>query len=38
MTLDTYAHVVAELKGAPKVSADEQIRQARLAVFGRDAA
>jgi site-specific recombinase XerD len=26
MTLDTYAHVVAELKGAPRVSADEQIR------------
>lgn len=38
MTLGTYAHVVAELKGAPKVSADEQIRQARLAVFASDAA
>ena len=29
MTLSTYAHVVAELRDAPKLSAEEQIRAAR---------
>ena len=29
MTLSTYAHVVAELRDAPKLSAGEQIRSAR---------
>jgi hypothetical protein len=32
MTLSTYAHVVAELRDAPKVGADEQIRSARRAL------
>jgi integrase len=32
MTLSTYAHVVAELRDAPKVGADEQIRAARRAL------
>jgi hypothetical protein len=32
MTLSTYAHVVAELRAAPKVGADEQIRTARRAL------
>ena len=34
MTLDTYAHVFAELKDAPKVPADEAILTARAAVRG----
>ena len=34
MTLSTYAHVVAELRDAPKVTADEQIRDARRALAG----
>ena len=34
MTLTTYAHVVAELRDAPKVGADEQIRAARRALAG----
>src|SRR5439155_2729184 len=29
MTLGTYAHVIAELKGTRRISADRQIRQAR---------
>ncbi len=29
MTLETYSHVMRELKGAPLVSAEEQVRQAR---------
>jgi hypothetical protein len=29
MTLSTYAHVIAELEGAERISADEQIRRAR---------
>jgi hypothetical protein len=29
MTLSTYAHVVAELRDAPRISAEEQIRAAR---------
>jgi hypothetical protein len=32
--LSTYAHVLAELRGAEKVSAEEQIRRARAAVNG----
>jgi hypothetical protein len=31
MTLATYAHVIRELKGVPRVSAEEQIEQARQA-------
>jgi integrase len=34
MTLSTYAHVVAELRDAPKVTAEEQIRSARHALAG----
>ena len=34
MCLSTYAHVMAELRGAEKVSAEEQIRLARAAVNG----
>ncbi|MDQ3730109.1 MAG: site-specific integrase [Actinomycetota bacterium] len=29
MTLDTYSHVMRELKGAPTLSAEEQVRKAR---------
>ena len=32
MTLSTYAHVVAELRDAPKLGADEQIRTAQRAL------
>ena len=38
MTLLTYAHVVAERRDAPKVGADEQIRAARRALSGTNAA
>jgi integrase len=33
MTLSTYAHVVAELRDPPKLSAEEQIRAARVSVM-----
>ena len=38
MALDTYAHVVAELKGAPKVRPRSRSGRRALAVFGGDAA
>jgi hypothetical protein len=34
MCLSTYAHVMAEIRGAPKVSAEEEIEAARAAVNG----
>jgi len=34
MCLSTYAHVMAELRGAQKVSSEEQIRAAKAAVSG----
>jgi hypothetical protein len=33
MTLSTYAHVVAELRDAPKLGAEDQIRAARVSVM-----
>jgi hypothetical protein len=33
----TYAHVIAELRGAAPLSAEEQIRAARSSVRGEDA-
>ncbi len=35
MTLNTYAHVIRELKGEPVVSAEEQVEQARRELPGR---
>ena len=34
MTVRTYAHVIRELKGEPRVSAEEQIERARREVGG----
>jgi integrase len=36
MTLSTYAHVVAELRDAPKLGADEQIRAARRSLMSTE--
>jgi hypothetical protein len=35
MTLNTYAHVIRELKGEPIVSAEEQVERARREPPGR---
>ena len=35
MTLNTYAHVIRELKGEPVVSAEEQVERARRELPGR---
>jgi len=35
MTLNTYSHVIRELKGEPVVSAEEQVEQARRELPGR---
>lgn len=35
MTLNTYAHVIRELKGEAVVSAEEQVEQARRELPGR---
>ena len=35
MTLNTYAHVIRELKGEPIVSAEEQVERARRELPGR---
>ena len=35
MTLNTYAHMIRELKGEPVVSAQEQVERARRELAGR---
>ena len=35
MTLNTYSHVIRELKGEPVVSAEEQVERARRELPGR---
>jgi hypothetical protein len=35
MTLNTYSHVIRELKGEPIVSAEEQVKRARKELPGR---
>jgi hypothetical protein len=35
MTLNTYSHVIRELKGEPVVSAEEQVERARRDLPGR---
>jgi integrase len=38
MTLSTYAHVVAELRDAPRMGAEDHIRAARVSPYGPDTA